>query len=184
MDDLVVRRFREGDAAAVFDAVSRNREHLTPFMHWMVPDYSLQMAKEFIQRAVEGVEKKELLGLGIFEGDRLLGSIGYTSFEWTARRTEIGYWIDRELEGRGLVTRVCIRLIDHAFEELDLNRVEIRCSVENLRSAAIPRRLGFQQEGLLRQSEVRHGKLHNFLIFGLLRDEWRSKKDDNSISIR
>ncbi len=148
-------------------------------MHWIVPDYSLEMAEEFIQRAIKNVDEKESLGVGIFDTNKMLGSVGYTSFDWKARRTEIGYWVDKELEGRGVVSRVCSRLIDHAFDELDLNRIEIRCSTENARSAAIPQRLGFVQEGLLRQSEFRNGRLHDFLIFGLLRDEWRSKKSDN-----
>jgi ribosomal-protein-serine acetyltransferase len=58
---------------------------------------------------------------------------------------------------------------------LGMNRIEIRCSAENIRSAAIPKRFGFTQEGRLRQRELRQERLHDFLIFGLLRSEWESK---------
>jgi len=63
-------------------------------------------------------------------------------------------------------------LIDFAFRELELNRIEIRCSSENSRSAAIPQRLGFTREGLLRMAEFRNGRLHDFEIYGLLASEW------------
>ncbi len=54
-----------------------------------------------------------------------------------------------------------------------MNRVEIRCSTENSRSAAVPERLGFKLEGTLRQAEVLHGRAHDFLIFGLLAEDAR-----------
>ena len=64
-------------------------------------------------------------------------------------------------------------MIDYAFEEMDMNRVEIRCSAENVRSAAVPERLGFKKEGLLRQAEVINGRPHAFLVFGLLAEDER-----------
>jgi len=64
-------------------------------------------------------------------------------------------------------------MIDYAFGEMEMNRVEIRCSAQNTRSAAIPERLGFTKEGLLRQAEVINGRPHDFLIFGLLAEDER-----------
>ena len=62
--------------------------------------------------------------------------------------------------------------MEWVFDDLAFNRIEIRCSAENLRSAAIPQRFGFKLEGHLRQAEMRNGKLHDFLIYGLLASEW------------
>jgi ribosomal-protein-serine acetyltransferase len=98
-------------------------------------------------------------------------------FSWHARRTELGYWIAQNEEGKGTISKACKLLIDYAFAELDLNRIEIRCSVENTRSAAIPERLGFTLEGVLRQSHMRNGRLHDFSIYGLLRSEWCADKE-------
>ncbi len=170
-NELLARVLTADDAASVFEVVRRNEHHLMEFMHWMVPDYSLQMAEEFIEATRKSIENKEHLGFGIFRRDRLLGVIGFVSFDWKARKTEIGYWIDKDEQGKGIISRASRYLIDYAFDGLDLNRIEIRCSSENLRSAAIPKRLGFRFEGHLRQSEFRNGKLHDFLTFGLLRSD-------------
>lgn len=182
-DEVTLRRFCEDDVEEVFRIVHRNSDHLIEFMHWMSPDYSLESAREFINRAIEPVSKSGALGFGIFRGQHLIGSIGFVYFDDLAAKTEIGYWIDREEQGRGIVSKACQKLIDWAFEDLNLNRIEIRCSSLNKRSSAIPERFGFTLEGRLRESEYRNGKLHDFLIFGLLRSEWRSRDRADGITI-
>lgn len=175
-DDIMLRTFREGEAEMVYEVVDRNRDHLQTFMHWMTPEYSLESAKEFIARATSRTADDQGFGYGIFQGERLLGSIGFVSFDWKARKTEIGYWIDKAEEGKGIISASCAMLIDHAFDELGMNRIEIRCSAENARSAAIPERFGFKKEGVLRESEFRNGRLQDFVVYGLLSDEWRANR--------
>ena len=171
-DEITLRAWEETDIERGFDAVTRNREHLQQFMHWMSPEYSIESSRKFMTDGIAKRESKESLGLGIFRGDKLLGSVGFVKFDWTPRRTEIGYWISKDEEGKGIITRATKLLIDYAFDELDMNRVEIRCSTENIRSAAVPERLGFKKEGHLRQAEFRNGHMHDFYIYGLLREEW------------
>jgi ribosomal-protein-serine acetyltransferase len=171
-DGVSLRRFRKSDADALFGLVKKNEKHLH-FMHWITPDYSLEMAHEFIDRTDEAEAKGESLGFGIFRGDRLIGVIGFVYFDRTAHKTEIGYWIDAGEEGKGIISMAARELINWAFDAEKMNRVEIRCSTENIRSAAVPKRLGFSLEAHLRQSEYRHGRLVDFYVFGLLKDEWK-----------
>ena len=170
---ISLRTLAEGEAELVFEAVIRNRDHLAEFMHWMTPDYSISSAEDFITRNLSAIVSNNSQGFGIFRGDRFIGSIGFAYFDWTSRKTEIGYWIDKREEGKGIITKSCERLITYAFDYLGLNRIEIRCSSENARSAAIPERLGFRREGVLRQVEMRNGKLHDFYVYGLLADDQR-----------
>lgn len=172
-DEIVLRSWREDDVEIALNVVLRNREHLQPFMHWMTPNYSIESSKKFLTDAIANRREKKNLGLGIFRGDELIGSIGFVEFDWTSRRTEIGYWIDKAEEGKGIVSRACRLLISYAFEDLGMNRIEIRCSAENRRSAAVPERLGFTKEGVLRQAEFRNGKLHDFNIYALLAEDPR-----------
>ncbi len=172
-DGIVLRQFRTGDAEAVYSAVKSNYRHLREYMQWMVPEYSIDHAKEFIALSTEAAKEKKSLGFGIFEGGKLIGSIGFVNFDHLARRTEIGYWIDQSYEGKGIISRSCRLLINYAFEDLQMNRIEIRCSTKNARSAALPKRFGFTLEGTLRQSEMRNGRLHDFAIYGILASEWR-----------
>jgi len=171
-DEIILRRFVEQDIDTIYAVVDRNKDHLMEFMHWMVPDYSREMAQEFFERSTKAADTTESLGFGIFRDTDLLGSIGFVHFDELAGKTEIGYWIDQGEEGKGIVSAACKTLIDFAFDELGMNRIEIRCSAENTRSAAIPKRFGFKHEGHLREAEFRNGKLHDFLVFGLLKAEW------------
>lgn len=171
-NDLHIREFTAEDAQAVFETVVANRNHLSTFMHWMTPDYSIRSAKAFIEQSNEQREARKGLGFGIFRGEVFIGSIGFVKFDWAAGKTEIGYWISSDEQGKGIVTRSAEMLIDFGFRELELNRIEIRCSAENTRSAAIPKRLGFLLEGVLRRAEYRDGRLHDFEIYGLLASEW------------
>lgn len=174
-DEISLREFTLDDAEAVFNTVMENYEHLRAFMHWIRPDYSLESARQFLAEAIVAREERKNLGFALLRGDRLIGSIGFTSFDWQARATEIGYWIAKNEEGKGIVGRATAILIEHALTGLGMNRIEIRCSSENLRSAAIPERLGFKKEGVLRQCAMRNGKLHDFIVYGLLAGEWRVK---------
>ena len=167
-DEIVLRAWREEDIEIAFNAVLRNRDHLQPFMHWMTPEYSIESSEKFLTDAIISRRERKNLGLGIFRSEQLIGSVGFVKFDWVSKKTEIGYWVDREEEGKGIVTRSCRTLIEYAFDELGMNRIEIRCSSENLRSAAVPERLGFTKEATLRQAEFRNGKPHDFYIYGLL----------------
>ncbi len=170
-DEIILRAWTEADVQQAFDVVIRNREHLQEYMHWMTPDYSLETARGFISNAISSAAELKNLGLGIFRGEEIIGSVGFVEFDWKARKTEIGYWIAKGEEGNGIITRACKLLIDYAFDELNMNRIEIQCAAENHRSAAVPERLGFQKEGMLRQAEFRNGRLHDFLIYGLLAED-------------
>ena len=171
--ELTLRTFTAGDADEIFATATQNRDHLQPFMRWMKPDFSLDSSKEFIARSSLGSEERKSLGFGIFRNKKLIGTIGFVYFDWEAHKTEIGYWLVKSEVGKGVVSAVCKTLFRYAFDELGLNRIEIRCSVENLRSAHVPERLGFTKEGVLRQAELLHGRLHDFNIYGLLAQDTR-----------
>lgn len=71
------------------------------------------------------------------------------------------------------MTKACCCLCDYLFSKLNLNRIEIRCAETNTKSRAIPGRLGFTQEGKLRQMGYTRAGLVDYVIYGLLADEWR-----------
>ncbi len=70
------------------------------------------------------------------------------------------------------MTKALNALIQYGFEELGLNRIQIKVAVENKKSRALPERLGFTQEGIIRQAEWLYDHYVDHVMYGLLADEW------------
>jgi len=78
----------------------------------------------------------------------------------------IGYWLAASAEGHGYMTEAASALVEYALRELGARRLEITCDARNTRSAAVARRLGFEQEGLLRNHmRLSDGALRDTLVF-------------------
>jgi ribosomal-protein-serine acetyltransferase len=171
-DHIRLRPFVAADAPAVFDLVARNYNHLRTFMEWAKPDYSISDAEEFVSGSIREHEGNASLNFGIYLCDKLVGVIGFASIDHNSQVAELGYWIDQNEEGRGIVSKSCAHLLDTAFNKYGLNRVQIRCASGNVRSSAIPERFGFKKEGVQRQHIMRDGIIYDFVIYGLLASEW------------
>lgn len=107
------------------------------------------------------------------EGE-IVGTVGFPVFDRVNRNANIGYWLAEEAQGRGTMTTAVGALLDHAFYELELHRVEIHCAPDNRRSRAIPERLGFREEALLREAELVGGRYLDSVVYGMLEGEWGS----------
>ncbi|WP_369385683.1 GNAT family N-acetyltransferase [Mesobacillus boroniphilus] len=83
--------------------------------------------------------------------------------------------MSEKLQGRGITIRTAKAVINHAFYELGLNRIEIRCGKDNHKSKAIPKKLGFYEEGILRDGEFLNGNFHDLIVYGLLSREWQRR---------
>ena len=70
------------------------------------------------------------------------------------------------------MTKAAKRFIDHAFQDLDLRKVEIGVAANNVKSRAIPLRLGFTEEGIIRNYEHLNGEYLDRVIYGMLKEEW------------
>lgn len=153
--------------------VQLNMEHLKPWMPWAVDDYSEEHARQWIRRTLDEFAKDGRFNALILLDEKMIGTIGFHDLDTANRHAAIGYWVDKGYEGRGIITRCCRVLIDYLFDTMKLNRVQINCNVENGKSRAIPERLGFTLEGVLRQMELVDGRFGDWAVYGLLREEWQ-----------
>jgi ribosomal-protein-serine acetyltransferase len=167
-DGVEVRKLEPADAEEIYAIVGSERERLQPWMPW-AEGASVETTRSFIEAniATDGLD-----ALGVYVDGEYVGGIGMRPEELHGD-TEIGYWISSTHEGRGLVTRACRALIDHAFGELGLHRVTIRAAPNNSRSRAIPERLGFTEEGVMREAGRTSLGYHDLVVYGLLDREWK-----------
>jgi RimJ/RimL family protein N-acetyltransferase len=173
---VLVRPYREDDAQALFEAVNESRERLRPWMPWADTHQTVEESRDWIihQMANWLLREDTTLGMWDIQTQRYLGGTGLHPRDWDTRYFEIGYWIRPSAEGHGYVTEAARLLTDYAFESLKANRVEIRCDERNVRSAAIPQRLGFTLEGRLRNFP-NAGGIRNVLIFSLIPEDWQKE---------
>ena len=152
-DRLVIRCYNPADAPLLKDAVEASVEHLRPWMDWVESEpESLQTKIDRLRRFRGQFDLGQDFIYGIFDAaDRkLLGGTGLHTRAGEHAR-EVGYWIHADFINQGLATESTAALTKVAFEIDGVDRLEIHCAPDNIRSAVIPQKLGFQHEATLRR---------------------------------
>jgi RimJ/RimL family protein N-acetyltransferase len=172
---LLIRCWNPGDAMLLKAAIDESREHLLPWMPWAENEpTSLEEKIELLRKWRGNFDLRIDYIYGIFDRDekRVLGGTGlHTRAGKNAR--EIGYWIHKDFINQGLATETASALTRVAFEVDAMERVEIHCAVENVRSAAVPRKLGYTMEATLRQRAMMSaGQVADRMIWTMLKDEY------------
>lgn len=173
--ELELKLLAEQDAPTLFHLIETNRAYLSQWLPWIEATQKVEDELAFIHSAQIQFQTNETISCSIWYQGRIVGTIGYHPFNWIKSSVEIGYWLAAQFQGYGIVTRACQELITYAFDELKLNKVEIRCGVDNIRSSAIPQRLGFRQESIIYDGEWHHDHYINLRLYGLLASEWKYK---------
>ncbi len=140
------------------------------------PYKTVEDSKAFIQSGLKAFANRSGLTTGILYNGELAGVIGFNSLDWKNSIGHIGYWLGAAYQGNGIMTRAVSGLIDYGIYPLALNRIEIRAAVDNWKSRAIPERLGFVQEGQIRQAELLYDYHADHAIYGLLAAEWKQHR--------
>jgi ribosomal-protein-serine acetyltransferase len=141
---------------------------------------TLEGVRANLERAGQWWLEGSLLPLSIAvkaeDGWRLVGW-AQLEIDGPARSGEVGYWLDAGFVGRGLVTRAVTAVLDHAFGPLGLDRVGLPTTIDNTRSRSVAERLGFTQEGVLREAAAFPGERRDLVVYGLLAREWRKAEN-------
>lgn len=164
----------ERDAAELCAVVRENLEELKRWMPWATDEYSVASAREFIKGNLSEFATTGSFATCVVLNEKIVGIISFHHLDPNNKSAHLGYWLAKSAQGRGLMTRCSRVLVDYLFDEMDLNRVQINCNTENAKSRAIPERLGFQLEGVLRQVEYLNNRFGDWAIYAMLRADWKS----------
>lgn len=160
-------------AEELFEAVDKNREHLSPFLPWVSNMNSVADFNDYIKNCEQLYEEIKEVSFVIISDEDLVGRIGLHRINLQNKNASIGYWLTKDTEGKGIITKSCERLIAYGFQDLGLRRIEIKAAVKNLRSQAIPQKLNFKKEGILREAELVNGTFLDLVLYSILRNEWQ-----------
>lgn len=177
---LIIRCYQPKDAILLKQSIDESIEHLLPWMPWAKNE------PEALTKKVERLRKYRgqfdlghdyIFGIFNKEESRLIGSTGlHTRVGEKAR--EIGYWINANQINKGYGAEAAQALTKVGFEMEGLERIEIHCSPENIRSQNIPRKLGYINEGILRKRVIESdGSKRDVMIWTMFKEDYK----ENSI---
>lgn len=164
------------DVEELFELTDRSRDMLREWLLFVDDVKSVKDTERFIRDAMQQYADNNGLQAGIFYEGKLAGVIGYHQINKEHNWTSIGYWLGSDFVGKGLVTNSMRAFIDYAFDYLKVHRIEVRVAVGNIRSRTIPKILGFNEEGRLRDAEWLHDHHVDQVVYGLTAAEWRKIK--------
>ncbi len=174
-DDLYLKSLELNDAEHIFKAVDSQREYLGEWLPFVEFTKSVKDSLDYVNSVVTMPEGCKEWQFSVFCGGDFAGLAGFKGTDRLNRKSEIGYWLKEDFQHRGIMTEAVRALIKFGFSELGLNRIQIKCAPENVKSNKIPQRLGFHLEGIERESEfVKEGVFRDANVWSLL------KKDINS----
>jgi RimJ/RimL family protein N-acetyltransferase len=177
---VTIRPYREEDAQALFEAVAESRDHIRPWLPFADAHQSVEESRDWIIHQQAKILLREDMNFALWDttSGRFVGGSGLHPRNWKIGYFEIGYWLRVSATGHGYITETVKLFTDYLFTHLHANRVEIRCDAKNERSAAVPRRLGFVQEGLKRNDmQNTAGELRSTLIFAMTPEDRKGIKE-------
>ena len=171
---LVLRKISVSDAEDMF-AYSAN-EDLTRYLLWD-PHPDLFYTEHYIRYLQERYAAGDFYDFAVVskETGRMIGTVGFTSFDLPNRSAEIGYVIAPNSQGRGYATEAVTRLISFGFDECALERISAVCMKENLASMRVMEKCGLKREGLLRSAVFAKGEMRDVYLSAITKKDYFNK---------
>ncbi|WP_067436676.1 GNAT family N-acetyltransferase [Nocardioides jensenii] len=175
-DRLLLRPFRDGDAAALF--AMHGNAHVLRYWDsppWTEPSRAQRFLAACRQMADEGTGAR--VAMERVEDGSFVGWCSLSRWNPDHRTASLGYCLDAPGWGHGYATEAARAVLSWAFDTLDLNRVQAETDTRNVASARVLEKLGFVREGTLREDCVVNGDVSDSWVFGLLSREWQPSVD-------
>ncbi len=173
---LSVDFFNLEDAPVLYQLIDKNRAYLKEFLPWLDYCNSVENSREFINKIAIENEEKGALTLCIRKDEQIIGVICFHPFDVRTNSAGIGYWIDKDHQGQGIITQACESLIEYGFQELNLSEIKISCNVANIKSKAIPERLGFTRTELVSKKEWLYDHFVDHCCYLMSAEEWGARE--------
>jgi ribosomal-protein-serine acetyltransferase len=195
-DEITIRTLHPDDSHELFALLERNRARLRRWIHpSSLPETASAARKYAIECyfnsldpliAIDTLYIDEVIPyyppsdpsmeMGIWLRGVLAGVISLSVMENRSGAAEFGYWITEEAEGKGIVTRCVGALMDHAIEQMGIQRFIIGCAAGNRRSRAVPERLGYDLAHTIPNGEVIAEFVYDRVVYEMESNAWRQGK--------
>jgi ribosomal-protein-serine acetyltransferase len=167
--DIRLKVVEPEDAEPIFNTIDNEREYLKEWLPFVEETHDITYTKTFIENTI--ASHSHDLTFTISYQNQFVGIIGLKDTDLGNRKTEIGYWLSEKFQHKGIVTRSCTALIEFAFNDMNLHRIQLKAATKNLKSQAVAQRLGFTVEGIERDGELHSYGFVDLKVFSLLKED-------------
>lgn len=175
-EEAFLKQLELSDASEMFWLTDTNRSYLKEWLPWLNYTKCEDDTSYFIQRTIQQYDDNQGIHYGIWYNGRMAGTLGVHNLDWINKKTSLGYWLGADFQGKGLMTKAVAAYMDHlVFGSWNLEKITIQAATGNAKSRAIPERLGFQLEGILRRNEFLYDHFVDHAVYSMLKEEWQER---------
>lgn len=151
---LLVRVPRQGDGAAIYEAVTASYAEFAPWLSWPERATTPERAEAEMREAAGNFMLRKYLVFLLFSkgSGRLVGGLTVHHLDWHVPSGELGYWLRTSETGKGYMVEAARAMTDYCFRYLFMERIEIWCDTRNQASARVARRVGYTLEARTKNS--------------------------------
>ena len=166
---ISLRPYRLDDAAALHEAAIESVWEVRPFMPWCRPDLTVDEGRRWIEAQVSAFAARKAFEFVILAPDgRFLGGCGLNQIDEENHRANLGYWVRSSATGRGIATAAVRQLVQWAFNNTSLARLEVVVSTQNAASLRVAEKSGASSEGVLKKRLLLHGMWHDAVMLSFV----------------
>jgi len=171
-----IRKFKEGDAQEFQEAVLESVEHLSMWLPWCTPNYSIEDATEWVTSAANTWQAGADYRFVIEDAKtlKILGTVGINQVVPQHKVGNLGYWVRKSALKQGVCTQAARQVAEFAFEKLGFKRLEIHILTDNDASNAVACKLGGEYEGIFRNKLLFNGKSLSAKCYSIVPDDYET----------
>lgn len=168
---LRLRNIEQNDAQSIFHYFSQ--QEVTKF-YGMDSFKTIEDAENLIHSFQLGFQSKKMIrwGIALKETDELIGTCGFHSISVKYKRAEVGYEVSDKQWGKGFAQEALKAIFTFGFQDMEFIRIGAVVMIENVPSRKVLEKLGFKEEGTLRNYIIQNGLSYDVIMHSLLKDEW------------
>jgi len=167
-----IRPYARADADHLFAAARESIAELEPWMPWCHPAYSIDEARAWVELTLLGRQDGTMYDFAITADGSYAGACGINQINAQHRVANLGYWVRTSCTGQGVAPRAVRQLLDWAFGNTNLNRVEIVAAIDNPKSQRVAEKVGAHRDAVLAQRTMVRGQPTDAVMYSVLRANW------------
>ena len=173
--EITLKSIEQKNAEVIFKRINKDRYYLSEWLSWVGSTEGVIDTLKYISMVKDKNMYNGRLVLEIWYKNEFAGLIDLHNGDRENKKAEIGYWLGKDFQGKGIMTKSCASCLTLAFNKFDLNRIVIKCAKGNKKSQSIPKRLNFKFEGIEREGQLLYDEFVDLYNYSILKSEWENK---------